>query len=203
MMTVRNRDKEIVSHLEKFRCSSRDQIAELFFYHTKNPNTNANYALKRLRDRGYIDANLDKKPYVYFPKPNSIKKDGNKVDHFLAMVNVYIKMSQKLKIKRFDIEPRYKDAEVRPDIFTIFKGTPMWIEVQNSVYTHNVMKKKIELYQKYFDSDEYASLDWQPAGNPAVFPYIILLSDVKYKIETDDIQVIQFKTIDEFLKALG
>ena len=202
-MTLRDRDKEIITHLEKFRCMSRDQVSNLFFNHTKNPNTNANYALKRLRDRGYIEANLDKKPFVYFPKPSPIKKDGNKVDHFLAIVDVYIKLAQKNKPKKFDIEPRYTDAEVRPDIFTIFKNTPFWIEVQNSVYTHSVMKKKIELYQKYFNSDKFANLDWQPKNKQPVFPYIILLSEVKYKIETEDIQVIQFKTIDEFLKMIG
>lgn len=199
---MRDRDKEIISNLEKFRCMSRDQIAELFFGSTKNPVTNANYALKRLRDRGYIDANLDRKPYVYFSKPTSIKKDGNKIDHFLAVVDVYLKLTKKKQPTRFDVEPRYTDAEVRPDIFVIIKGTPFWIEVQNSTYSQSVMKKKIELYQKYYDSFEYSKLDWQPKDKK-IFPYIILLSETKYKIETNDIQVIQFKTVDEFLKALG
>lgn len=43
------RDKAIVSDLVRFRCLSRDDIAELHFSNIKNPITQANMVLKRLR----------------------------------------------------------------------------------------------------------------------------------------------------------
>lgn len=47
-MKMRKRDKEIIEALERFKCLSRDQIASMFFNHTKKPHTNANFVLKRL-----------------------------------------------------------------------------------------------------------------------------------------------------------
>jgi hypothetical protein len=199
---MRKRDKDIIRSLEKHRCLSRDQVAELFFSDTKNATTNANTSLKRLRDRGYIDANVERQPFVYFPKPTSIKKDGNKVDHFLKIADVYIQLLKMEIPEEFDIEPRY-DADVRPDIFTIVKRTPFFIEVQNSFYSQKVMQKKINLYREYFISGDYAKLSWQPKDNP-VFPYIVIISKSHYRLDTDNgMYVFQYKSIDEFVKIMS
>jgi hypothetical protein len=202
-MTMRKRDKDIIRSLEKHRCLSRDQVAELFFSDTKNATTNANTSLKRLRDRGYIDANVERQPFVYFPKPTGIKKDGNKVDHFLKIADVYIQLLKLEVPEEFDIEPRY-DADVRPDIFTIIKRTPFFIEVQNSFYSQKVMQKKINLYREYFMSGEYTNLSWQRKDRPPVFPYIVIISKNHYKLNTDDsVHVFQYKSIDEFVDIMS
>ncbi|WP_100408478.1 replication-relaxation family protein [Bacillus solitudinis] len=151
---MRKRDLDIIKALERFRCLSRDQVAALFFANTKNAINNANVSLKRLRDRGYIDANTERQPFVYFPRPATIKKTGNKVDHFLKMADVYIALIKHKEPRRFDVEPRY-DADIRPDVFTIWKGSPFFIEVQNSVYSANVMRKKLERYQAFYDGGEF------------------------------------------------
>lgn len=197
------RDKEILDTVELFRCLSRDQVATLFFNHCKKPTTNANNALKRLRDRGYLDIARDIQPYVYMVKPAPIKSNSNKIEHFKAIGDVYIALKQRYNVKTFDVEPRYDNARVRPDIFTIAKGTPFFIEVQNSVYTNRTMQQKINLYREYYDSGEYTSLSWQPKGKRPIFPYIILISKTKYDIESGDLQVLQFKTVDEFITVLG
>ncbi|OLO40335.1 hypothetical protein BTR23_07555 [Alkalihalophilus pseudofirmus] len=199
---MRKRDKDIIEALDTFRCLSRDQIAEIFFSNTKNATNNANVSLKRLRDRGYIDANIERQPFVYFPKPTKIKKDGNKVDHFLSIADVYIDLKKIEMPTQFIVEPRYIEADVRPDIFTIFKETPFWIEVQNSVYSHKIMQKKINLYRDYFLSGEYAQLDWQPEGE-AYFPYILIITDITYKIEVEDIQVFQYRSIKDFIQSIA
>ena len=197
------RDRKILDTVEQFRCLSRDQVAMLFFNHCKKPVTNANNALKRLRDRGYLDIARDMQPYVYMIKPAPIKSNSNKIEHFKAIGDVYIALKQRYNIKTFDVEPRYDNTRVRPDIFTIAKGTPFFIEVQNSVYTNRTMQKKIDLYKEYYASGDYASFTWQPKNKTPIFPYIILISKVKYEIDSDELQVLQFKTVEDFIKALG
>ncbi|WP_088105231.1 replication-relaxation family protein [Halalkalibacter urbisdiaboli] len=199
---MRKRDRDIIKALEQFRCLSRDQVATLYFGHTKNAVNNANVTLKRLRDRGYIDANVERQPFVYFPKPATIKKTGNKVDHFLKMADVYTELAKHAKPRRFDIEPRY-EAEIRPDVFTIWKGAPFFIEVQNSVYSANVMRKKLDRYQAFYNSDEWHNFDWQPQGKEPIFPYVLIVSDTKYKAEGTDFRVFQARSVEDFVKSIG
>ncbi|MDJ1631070.1 hypothetical protein QNN00_14690 [Bacillus velezensis] len=101
---MKARDKSIIEALESFRALDRDQLAEMFYSHTKSPVTNVNFALKRLRDRGYIEADQNRKPYVYFPKPSRIKTGGQKVDHFLSIADFYLQLKRderNLKILTF------------------------------------------------------------------------------------------------------
>lgn len=196
------RDKDILEAVDRFRCLSRDQIAQLYFGHCKKPTTNANMTLKRLRDRGHLSVTPDRQPYIYMPKPSRIKRDSNKIDHFLAITNVYIELMKRGKVKIFEVEPRYAEADVRPDIFTIFKGAPLYIEVQNSVYSSRVMQKKIDLYREYYNSGEYKSLSWQPKSKEAIFPYILLISQTKYNVKANGIDVHQFRDIQEFIASI-
>lgn len=84
----------------------------------------------------------------------------------------------------------------------MFKSTPFYIEVQNSVYSEKVMQKKMNLYEEFFQSKEWHRFEWQPQEKK-FFPYIVLLSQEKYKIDTSNVQVFQFKDINEFLSSLS
>ena len=102
---MKKRDLQIIEFLEKARCSSRDQLVELFFSNLKNPISNCNTVLKRLRDRGYIDVSTDFQPFVYFPKPSGIKKDSMKIPHFLKIVDMYLALREYEEPRIFTIEP--------------------------------------------------------------------------------------------------
>ncbi|WP_096436458.1 replication-relaxation family protein [Alteribacter populi] len=198
---MNKRYKTIIDEVTKFRCLSRDQISELYFGHCRKPHTNANTALKRLRDRRYLTVAPFRQPYVYMINPAPIKRDSNKIDHYLAIADVYIALKKAGKVREFTVEPRYDDVEVRPDIFTVYQGMPLFIEVQKSVYSDRVMAKKFERYQAYYDSEDWRKLDWQPKGNP-VFPYVLLFSTQKYRVETEGFKVRQYTDVSEFLRSL-
>ncbi|MBU9714402.1 replication-relaxation family protein [Evansella tamaricis] len=193
-----HRDKQIIKAVEKFRCLERYHIERMFFNHCQRPQNNANISLKRLRDRGYLVKAPSRMPYVYIPKSNtSIKRNSNKIDHFLAIADTFIDLAQP---KTFDIEPRF-NADVRPDIWVVFRNSPFYFEVQRTVYSQKVMQKKIDLYEEFYKSGEWQSFKWQPK-NKKVFPYVILLSDCKYDLKTKNVKVFQFKSVHDILITL-
>jgi hypothetical protein len=187
----------IIETLEQFRALSSDQIAEMFYSHTKSPKTNANFALKRLRDRGYIEANTNMLPYVYFPKPARIKQDGQKVEHFIKIADFYLQLKRSGgSIKFFHVEPQYMEGAIRPDICVSWRDKIWFIEIQNSHYTHKVMAEKMKRYQSFYDSDDWKKMQFIKSS----FPYVWIIADHKYKIEVDDFKVFQSKDVLSFLK---
>ena len=152
---MKNRDKAIIKDLQRFRCMSRDDIIDLHFQGLKKAVTCCNTVMKRLRRDGSVDANVSQRPYIYFPQPSTIRKTSQKIPHFLAIVNVYKQLLQYEKPKVFKVEPKYGKAYMEPDIFTIWRQSPFFIEVQNSVYSKKVMQEKVNRYEFYFHSLEW------------------------------------------------
>ncbi|MGG3799010.1 replication-relaxation family protein [Metabacillus fastidiosus] len=193
---MRKRDRMIIDALELFRALSRDQVAEMFFDHLKSPVTNANFALKRLRDRGYIEANINRQPYVYFPKPSRIKTNGQKIDHFLKIADFYLQLKRAGgSIKFIHVEPQYMNGSIRPDVCVKWRDQIWFVEIQNSHYTHKVMQEKMTRYQDFYDSSQWKELPFVKSK----FPYVWILADHKYKIDVDGFRVFQSKSVKDFL----
>lgn len=193
---MKPRDKAILNDLERFRVLSRDDVKDLHFKHLKSPIGNCNAVLKRLYLQGLIERNTNQQPFLYFPKP-SIKKDSAKIPHFLEIVKVYKDMCRYEKTSQFIVEPKYGKGYCEPDIFTIWKGSPLWIEVQRTVYSETLMNEKIERYESFYDTGAILQEPWQP--NEPIFPAILILSATRYPVSSDRIQIIQAKSIDEFM----
>ena len=64
------------------------------------------------------------------------------------------------------------------------------------------MQRKIDRYEAFYDSGDWRNLDWQPNVNK-VFPYILLISRTKYRMETNNVKLHQFKDIAEFLRSVA
>ncbi|MDF2605882.1 MAG: hypothetical protein K0S34_72 [Bacillales bacterium] len=190
------RDKAIIDTLGKFRCMSRNDIAELFFPNTSNKEKNANAVLKRLCRDGHITVNKERRPYVYFPIP-SIKLTSQKIDHFLGIVDFYKQVCDIEAPETFTVEPKYGKDYMEPDIFMIWKRGPFFVEIQRSIYSERVMKDKITRYENYFYSEKWQLEQWQPTGNK-YFPTIILITNHKYKIDSQ-LHVRQLSDISEIL----
>ncbi|HET7579783.1 MAG TPA: replication-relaxation family protein [Bacillales bacterium] len=200
-MTLRKRDRAIIDALNRFRCLSRDQIAAMYFDHVKHPVKNANDVLKRLRRDGYIDANTDRQPYVYFPEPSAIRKDSQKVDHYLAIAGVYIEMTAYEQPREFVVEPRYGADYMEPDAFVRWRGAPWFIEVQRSVYSDKVMNAKFNRYRRYFASNEWRDEPWQPKGR-AVFPRVLLIAPTRYAVNVEEFRVFQAPSVQAFVESV-
>ena len=198
---MKNRDKAILKDLHRFRCMSRDDIIDLHFQGRKKAVTCCNTVMKRLRRDGSVDANVSQRPYIYFPQPSTIRKTSQKIPHFLAIVDVYKQLLQYEKPKVFKVEPKYGKAYMEPDIFTIWRQSPFFIEVQNSVYSKKVMQEKVNRYEFYFHSLEWRQESWQPKKSK-YFPSLLIVTDTQYDIYSPNFRIFQTKSIHDFMNQM-
>ncbi|MED3087794.1 replication-relaxation family protein [Bacillus toyonensis] len=200
-MMLTKRDKQIISNLQQFRCMSRDDIIDLHFRKVKNAVTCCNTVMKRLCLEGYTDVDTSQRPYVYFPYPSPIRKGSQKIRHFLAIVDVYKQLLQVERPKVFQVEPKYEKGYMEPDIFTIWRKSPFFIEVQNSIYSKTVMQAKIKRYESYFASMKWQKEPWQPK-HTTVFPSLFILTDSQYPIFSSHFRIFQAPSIQHFLEQV-
>jgi hypothetical protein len=207
MMRLSNRDKAIISDLQRFRVMSRDDITDLHFSNLKNPTNAANNVLKRLHRDNLIERNTNFVPYLYFPSDTKMKKYSQKTPHFLEIVKTYKDLIKHEQPEIFLVEPKYAvdgkvKGNVEPDCMTVWKRTPLFLEIQCTQYSEDVMKKKLERYEALYDSGVLDNETWQPT-NKKVFPHVLIISETRYAIDNNyPFKVFQSQSIDQFLVSI-
>lgn len=189
-----DRDKAIIKDLNKFRVMDRDSIAELHFSGLKNPQFAANNVLLRLMRDGQLQRSTAFIPYCYFGPEVQIKKNSQKIGHFLAILNVYKEIKQLGPIETFLVEPKYgSKGNAEPDIFCLYRKTGFFIEVQKSIYSEKQMQDKLERYMDLFNTGIMA----------APFPHVLILSDQRYAIDGEyPFKVFQSEFFTQFISGL-
>lgn len=184
------RDKAIVTDLERFRCLTRDDIAELHFQNVKNPINETNKVLLRLRRDGVIGVSKERRKFLYFPD-QSIKKDSSKIGHFLAIAEFYREIRKHETPHTFEVEPKLGGKGLpEPDVFLRWKSTPFFVEIQNSRFSTAVMQTKMKRYESYYESGMWERLSWQPQGKK-FFPVVWIIGEGRYDVGKTSFRVIQ------------
>ncbi|MEH7119067.1 hypothetical protein V7128_16875 [Neobacillus vireti] len=194
-MPLSNRDKAIIRDLNKFRVMDRDSIAQLHFSGLKNPKYAANNVLLRLLRDGQIQRSTAFVPYLYFGPETQIKKNSQKIGHFLAILEVYKEMRKLGRLESFLVEPKYlpKSKGAEPDIFAVYRNTPFFIEVQKTVYSEKQMNEKMGRYVELYNSGVMAK----------PFPHVLILSDQRYAIDGQyPFKVFQSDSFTKFNQSL-
>ncbi|MGA6840651.1 hypothetical protein [Priestia megaterium] len=196
------RDKDIIGFINQFRAVDRDSLVELFFKQLKSPINACNSVMVRLYRLGMIERTQQYSPTVYLPVDAKIKKNSQKILHFLSILDVYKQMCFHSMPKSVIVEdkPTGRKGGIEPDLFCIFKGSPFWIEIQRNHYSEQKMQGKIGLYEEFFFSDEWKTLQWQPEDRAAIFPSVILITPVRYAVSSEYIRIIQVASIDELME---
>lgn len=192
---LKPRDKQIIAALNKFRVMDRDSIAELFFSSLKNPKLAANNVLLRLYRDKQIDRSTDFVPFLYFGPETEIKKNSAKINHFLAILEVYKEMHSIGQLEAFQVEPKYlKKGAAEPDIFARYRETDFFIEVQRTVYSEKQMNEKMGRYVDLYDSGVMGE----------TFPHVLILSEQRYGIEPKDysFKIFQAESFKKFNNSL-
>jgi hypothetical protein len=170
---MKTRDKAIIDDLLRFRCLSRDDIAELHFPGVRQPIREANTVLLRLRRTGEISVSKERRQYVYFPQ-QSIKKDSTKIPHFLSIAEFYRETKRHGDHRVFEVEPKLGGKGLpEPDVFMIWKGMPWFVEVQRSVYNEKQWQEKMNRYEAYYLGGDWKEAEWQPEKKR--FPYVWII----------------------------
>jgi hypothetical protein len=194
-MSLTNRDKAIMKDLNKFRVMDRDSIAELHFANLKNPQYAANNVLLRLLRDGQIQRSTAFVPYVYFGGDVEIKKNSQKIPHFLAILEVYKELKRLGDLDTFLVEPKFgkKGECAEPDIFCQYRKTKFFVEVQRKVYSQREMSDKLDRY-----------IDLYNTGNMAApFPHVLILSDQRYAIDGEyPFKIFQAESFTQFINGL-
>ncbi|MED4586687.1 replication-relaxation family protein [Brevibacillus choshinensis] len=197
---MRERDKAILKDLERFRCLSRDDIIKLHFSSIKDGINSANRVLRRLRDRGEVEVITSQAPYIYAAKPSPIKRDSQKIPHYLEIASVYHQMTKLRSPDVFVPEPKYGKGLPEPDAFTIW-GKPLFIEVQRNQFTPTVWADKFARYRTLYHRGDITKEPWQNKLAP-VFPWLIILTQHRIPVpEALPFRVLQFRSIGELIKA--
>jgi len=196
------RDKDIIAFIHQFRAVDRDSLVELFFKQLKSPVNACNSVMVRLYRLGLIERTQQYSPTVYLPVDAKIKKNSQKILHFLSILDIYKQMCMYSAPKQVIVEdkPTGRKGGIEPDLFCIFKGSPFWIEIQRNQYSEQKMQEKIHLYEEFFFSDEWKALHWQPEDRVAIFPTVILITPVRYAVSSDHIRIIQIANIHELME---
>ncbi|MGG3159982.1 hypothetical protein ABEP50_30630 [Priestia megaterium] len=196
------RDKDIIRFINQFRAVDRDSLVELFFKQLKSPVNACNSVMVRLYRLGLIERTQQYSPTVYLPVDAKIKKNSQKILHFLSILDVYKQMCVYSMPRNVMVEdkPTGQKGGIEPDLFCIFKGSPFWIEIQRNHYSEQKMQAKISLYEEFFFSDEWKVLHWQPEERSPIFPSVILITPVRYAVASDHIRIIQVASIHELME---
>ncbi|MDC0706768.1 hypothetical protein [Priestia sp. AB] len=196
------RDKDIIGFINQFRAVDRDSLVELFFKQLKSPVNACNSVMVRLYRLGLIERTQQYSPMVYLPVDAKIKKNSQKILHFLSILEIYKQMCTYSTPKHVIVEdkPTGRKGGIEPDLFCIFKGSPFWIEIQRNQYSEQKMQAKINLYEEFFFSDEWQASHWQPEDRPALFPSIILITPVRYAVNSEHIRIIQVASIHKLME---
>lgn len=194
-MSLTNRDKAIIKDLVKFRVMDRDSIAELHFNNLKNPQKDANNVLLRLLRDGHIERSTSFTPYVYFVAETSIKKNSQKIHHFLAILNVYKEIKKLGNLETFFVEPKYgkKSECAEPDIFCVYRKTNFFVEVQRTLYSPKQMSEKLDRYIDLYNLEIMED----------PFPHVLILSDQRYAIDGEHpFKIFQAESFTKFVHGL-
>ncbi|MFE8064653.1 hypothetical protein [Priestia aryabhattai] len=196
------RDKDIIGFINQFRAVDRDSLVELFFKQLKSPVNACNSVMIRLYRLRLIERTQQYSPTVYLPVDAKIKKNSQKILHFLSILDIYKQMCIYGMPKQAIVEdkPTGRKGGIEPDLFCIFKGSPFWVEIQRNQYSEQKMQEKINLYEEFFFSDEWKTLQWQPEDRAAIFPSVILITPVRYAVHSDHIRIIQVTSIHELME---
>jgi hypothetical protein len=198
---MRSRDRAIIEDLQRFRCMTRDDIAEIHFKDVKSKVNSTNTVLKRLRRDGYVEVNTEKRPFLYFPAPSTMKRDSQKINHFLAIVDFYRQLLKYEPPRQFKVEPKFGKEYMEPDVFMIWKAAPFFVEIQKTTYSDRQMKEKMARYESYFYSDEWKLEAWQPRDKK-YFPNVWIIGEAQYRFDKKPFRIIQTKNVEEFLGML-
>lgn len=127
-------------------------------------------------------------------------KDGSKVKHFLAIVEVYALIRSIEEPRILEVEPKYGKGNPEPDLFMIWRKNAAFVEIQRSYYNAKKYEDKFERYEKYYYSDEWKSLPWQPEDKK-IFPKVWIIGEQRFNWEPE-FKVIQSKGVDDILKLI-
>ena len=192
------RDRLILTAIEKHGALNTDQVTELFFP-GKNGKRIAQRRLRRLCDTGSLKrCRVYGQPYVYF-----IGKRPGMLEHRIGLNWVYVWTVRNLAkwetLERWNYEEDY--GLLRPDAVMAIRNSftkeyrVAFVEFDNSPNDFD----KVAKYNAFYASEKYLSCWWYPHVDR--FPSVLIVSvsradHIRRKVESENTHGIRFEVKD-------
>lgn len=196
---ITDRDRKIISHLEKYKYATIEQLEKIFFRHQKNSYTIVRRRMAEIRKAGYVKSvrNMEINRVVYIYNDGKTKlPDRHRLIVLDVLANLYY---QGFKVQTFDVEKFWMSGEIRSDAFTIFTLESVknryhyFIEVHLSNNHCNL--EKYDILYEIGQVQEYLGRN--------IYPRILLVTDKEVEYNLNHCQVITLNTkLDEFASII-
>lgn len=112
-----------------------------------------NRIIKRMCRDGYVLSipQVKDRPYLYMPNPSVIHPQSPRLQHHLAVADLYIQIGQP---KVYEIEPTINEL-YRPDAYTRLDGVPILIELQRTVISAKKMQAKVDAFAEAYHRKQH------------------------------------------------
>jgi len=192
---ITDRDKKIISYLEKYKYATIEQLEKIFFREQKNSYNIARRRMAEIRKAGYVKSvrHIETNKLVYIWNDGRLKIPDR---HRLIVLDVLANLHyQGFKVQTFEIEKEWMNGAIRSDAFTVFifekpkNRYQYFIEVHLSNNDCNL--EKYDVLYNTGEVQEYLGRN--------VYPRILLVTDREVKYKTKHCKVITLNTkLDEF-----
>lgn len=187
---ITDRDRNIISYLEKYKYATIEQLEKIFFREVKYSYNVVRRRMAEIRNAGYIksirDVETNKVVFIY--NDGKTKAPDR---HRLIVLDVLANLHyQGFKIREFEIEKFWQDGNIRSDAFAIFilenlnNRYHFFIEVHLSNNDIN-----LEKYDVLFETGEV-----QEYLGRNIYPRILLITDKDVEYNCKNSKVIKLNT---------
>lgn len=191
---ITDRDRQIISYLEKYKYATIEQLEKIFFKEQRNSYNLVRRRMAEIRNAGYVKSIRDTETnrVVYIYNDGKVKEPDR---HRLIVLDVLANLHKEYSVQMFEVEKSWKNGDIRSDAFTIFALEKVknryhyFIEVHLSNNDCN-----LEKYDTLFKTGEvqrYLGRD--------IYPRILLITDRNIEYNCKSTEVIRLNTkLEEF-----
>jgi len=164
------RDKDIIAFINQFRAVDRDSLVGLFFKQLKSPVNACNSVMVRLYRLALIERTQQYSPTVYLPVDAKIKKNSQKILHFLSILDVYKQMYTYSTPKQVIVEdkPTGRKGGIEPDCFVFLKVPLFGLKFNEiNIRSRKCKRKSISMRSFSFQMSGKRCTGNQKKGHPS------------------------------------
>jgi hypothetical protein len=187
---------QILYVLSKMKMASTKQI-ELLFSGYGSPGKRASEWLNALSVEGLIEGKrvmigqyklwrLTKKGRLLMEVPYAtpMRFTNPKITHQLEIGELFIRLLQTKRLKRFELELREPFISIRtkklmlycPDAFFQFHNRLFVMELQRTRITRKAWQLKWDIAEEFFEDEHYQNVTWHPFDKTKHLPEILVIS---------------------------
>lgn len=194
---ITDRDRLIISHLEKYKYATIDQLQKIFFREQNNSYNLVRRRMAEIIKAGYAASirDIETNKVIYMYNERGIKPPSR---HRIITLDVLANLHyERYNVIDFEVEKEWMNGKVRSDAFAIFS-----LDLEDNL--ENGKKRRFQYFvevhlsnndcnlEKY--DDLYKTGEVQRYLGRDLYPRILLITDTQVKYNTEHCKVLTLNT---------